>query len=260
MGLLDSHCHLHHCAEDALVLLSRARQAGLSGIVQVGTDVASARFGLELSRRAGLPIPVYPSAGLYPTRAAGPWREELPPLRELLAAGGIRAVGEAGLDRHHAAECFPEQVAMLRAQLELACEFKLPIILHCRQAAAPLLELIADFQGAGLRGVWHCFDGTQEEAALAIERGLHLSLSGLVTFKSAKALQEVSRGLPRERLLIETDSPYLSPVPLRGRPNEPAHVVHVRDFLAQLFGEDPARLAETFAENTRALFGIPEEK
>jgi len=254
--MIDSHCHLHLCDDEVDDILARAADAGLSALIQVATDVETAHWSLELKKRHRVSPELYTTAGLYPTRAAGDWRGQIAPLREILEQGEVVALGEAGLDFYRDTSYNDEQCAMLRSQVEMALEFKLPLILHCRKASEQLIALLSDYRSVELRGVWHCFDGTLSEAISMIEMGFYISLSGLVSFKNTRALQQTSRELPRERVMIETDSPYLSPVPLRGRPNEPAHVVHVRNFLSELWDVDPGELDALFSDNTRILFGL----
>ena len=255
--MIDTHCHLNLCDGDPVEVLQRAASQGLSTLVQVSTHPDSYHWGVELKKKH-LPLPVHLSAGLYPSEAASGWPEKLQALEKILAAdASIVAVGEAGLDFHWDQSYIPAQEAMLHAQVELALAHDKPLILHCRNSFDALLSILEAHRHSSLRGVWHCFDGTAEQAARMVQLGFYLSLSGIITFKSAGTLRAVVEKLPLEHLLIETDSPYLSPAPKRGQKNEPAHVTHVLDGLAQLLGVDRQSLEKKLDDNARRLFALP---
>ncbi|MDQ3992675.1 MAG: TatD family hydrolase, partial [Actinomycetota bacterium] len=192
------------------------------------------------------------SVGIDPHRAAsegGSTGE----LRELATHPRVVAIGETGLDYHYGADAKREQRALLEAQLELAEHVQKPVVIHCREAAADTAGALAPFRGTV---VLHCFS---EPALLpaALERGYYVSFAGNVTYPRSSALREAAVHVPAERLLVETDSPYLAPQPRRGRPNEPANVVHTVAALAEARDEDVAELGRRTAANARAAFGLP---
>jgi TatD DNase family protein len=164
-------------------------------------------------------------------------------------------VGEIGLDYHYDFSPKDVQQAVFRAQLRLARTRGLPVVIHTREAEADTLAIIQDESAGGLRGVFHCFTGTPDAAAQALATGFYVSIPGIVTFPKAAELREAVRGIPEDRLLIETDSPYLAPIPHRGSRNEPARVVHVFDQVAAIRGIEPAALAAVLVRNFDSLFG-----
>ncbi|MBF0196956.1 MAG: TatD family hydrolase, partial [Planctomycetes bacterium] len=169
----------------------------------------------------------------------------------------VVAVGEVGLDLYHSKDFSDEQVRMFQAQIELALEYDLPLILHCREAFDLLWECLSAYKSdSRLRGVWHCFDGSLEQAEKMMAAQFEISISGIVTYKNATELQDVISKLPIERLLVETDCPYLAPMPKRGRANEPAYVDYILTYLSSLLQKDKLELARQTSENTRRLFAF----
>ncbi|MBX6350210.1 MAG: TatD family hydrolase [Clostridia bacterium] len=252
MSWFDTHAHV---ADDAFdgdrdAVLARAWEAGLSGIVVVGTDADSSRRALSLARATpGL----WATVGLHPHAAAS----RLGDLDEIasLAEEGAVAVGEIGLDYHRGRETQKEQRRALEAQLELASRLRLPVVLHVRDAAD---DMIAVLRGVALPagGVWHAFTGFWPEAEAALAAGLHIGLGGILTFPRSEELRKVARRLPLDRVVLETDSPYLAPVPYRGRRNEPAYVVEVGRCLARLLGLSPDEVERRTTANALALFRL----
>lgn len=245
--LIDSHCHLDDARFEADLpeVLSRAWAAGLERIVTVGTGPGSwakARGIAAAEPRVGCVL------GLHPHEAAA--ADSLRDLPALLAAAC--GLGEIGLDFHYAFAPRSDQRDAFAAQLALAQQWDLPIVIHEREAADDVLRLL-DREGCP-PGVWHCFSGGPDLATEVLARGLHLGFGGLATFVAT--VGEAARRCPAERLLLETDSPYLAPVPLRGRRNEPAFVATTAAHLARLRGEDTAALAATAADNARRLFRL----
>jgi len=178
-------------------------------------------------------------------------------LRRLAGAQPLAAVGETGLDYHYHPETAEAQRALFAAQLRLADEWGLPVIVHTRDADEATLRVLDEtpWRGEGLRGVIHCFTGGKAFAAQLLERQFAISFSGIVTFRNADLLRESAAGVPDERLLIETDAPFLAPVPKRGQRNEPAFVAHVAECLAAVRGTTPERIAELTRQNAQAMFG-----
>jgi TatD DNase family protein len=255
--LIDTHAHLDapQLADDLPDVLARARAAGVAHVVAVATTAPSSVDTLALARRfPGLSA----TAGIHPndipSAAPSAWDEVAALANDPLVVG----IGETGLDRHWDTTPFDVQEEYFARHLGLARRVGKPVVIHCREAEADVLRhLRADFGRHGpVRGVMHSFTGSQETADACLAMGLYLSFAGMLTYKNAAALREVAARVPRERLLVETDSPYLSPAPLRGRRNEPAHVVHTAACLAGLHGVTPEVMAEATTVNARRLFGL----
>lgn len=256
MRLFDTHCHpLWRGDEDpAAAQLARARAAGVDALLCVATDPASARGARELARAH--PGMVGASAGLHPNDAgeAASLDATLAEVAELARAGGYAAIGETGLDfyRDRAAPALQERA--LHFHLDLARELGLPVILHCRTAAARLAELLE--ARAPLAGVMHCYSEGPELVGRFLACGLHVSFAGNLTYPKSASLRAACLLVPRERLLVETDAPFLPPQPQRGRPNEPAFIRHTLEALAAARGEAPEDTARLTFDNARRLFGF----
>jgi TatD DNase family protein len=262
-GFIDTHAHLD---DERLYgrldeVLERAAAAGVSRVIAVGTSVESSAEAVRIAR--GQPL-VRAAVGIHPhdsARAPADWRERLTRLvRE--SEGLVVAIGETGLDFHYMNSPREAQEELFRAHLELARELGLPVVVHSREAEERTMAILAEAasaSGGSVRGVMHCFSGGAGMMRRAVELGLHVSFAGPVTFRNARALREVARQAPAERLLVETDSPYLAPEPHRGEANEPARVVEVVKTLAALRGVELDALAAETSANARRLFGLPEE-
>jgi TatD DNase family protein len=244
--VIDTHAHLD-ALEDADGAVERARAAGVTRIVSVGTDPESWRRTLAIANRHD---GVYVALGLHPHEAGD--EEAVEALRDALADPHAVAVGETGLDyyRDHAPR--DAQRRAFAAQLELAAELRKPAIIHTRAADADTVSMLASFDGTA---VMHCFSSTPLLEP-ALERGWYVSFAGNVTYKNAYDLRAAARAVPAERLLAETDSPYLAPQPKRGKPNEPAYVVHTVAVLAEARGEDADQLAAQIDANASECFGL----
>jgi TatD DNase family protein len=253
----DTHCHLTHARfeSDRAAAIARAREAGLLGCVTIGTGVDDARKALGLARHhAGF---VHCTAGLDPFsahRAGAAFDEELAALRALLRGGGFVALGEVGLDFHYDLQPREVQARQLTQQLDLAAELDLPVVIHVREAHAELAALLGERRGA--RGVIHSFTAGPAEAKCYLELGWHLAFNGVLTFKNAEEVRQAARSTPLDRLLVETDSPYLAPVPHRGKRCEPAMVLRTLERLAELHEQPLEQVAAATAENARRLFRL----
>jgi TatD DNase family protein len=245
----DTHAHLDACDEAAEVLVARARDAGVGRIVTVGTGIESCRRALAIAEASDA---VYAALGIDPHQAAGAEAARVGELRELLGHPRVVAVGETGLDYHHRFATPAEQRRLFDAQLALADEQGSSVVIHSREAEADTAAALAGFRGTV---VMHCFSspGLLEPA---LERGYFVSFAGNVTYPKAQELSDAAAQVPDDRLLVETDSPYLAPQPLRGRRNEPANVVHTVAALAELRGVDAAELAATLDANATAAFSL----
>jgi len=245
--VIDTHAHL--CSEDAAVVLERAHAAGVGRIVTVSTTVAGADEALAL---AAAHEGVFASLGLHPYEAAHADELALEQLRTLLASPGVVAVGETGLDYFRDTASPPEQRRLFDAQLELAAELGLPVVIHSREAEQDTLAALAGFAGDV---ILHCFS-SPGLLPVALERGWYVSFAGNVTYPNAVALREAAQLVPAERLLAETDSPYLAPQPVRGRRNEPAHVMLTLALLAETRQVDAAVLEAQIDANAAAVFKL----
>jgi len=254
--LIDSHCHLDpmRYGEDLPAVLDRARAAGVVGLVVVGTRAADSEAAAEL---AGRERGVVATAGIHPNDVAEAGPGEWERVVALAAGGRVGAIGETGLDWYRTTAPRESQRESFGRHIELARRFGLPLVIHTRESVRDTLDTLREALDRGpLVPVLHSFTGTAAEAAEAIALGCHLGFAGMVTFRSAANLLAVARELPRERILLETDSPFLSPEPLRGRRNEPAHVVHTARCLALARNEPLEDLAAATTANARRIFGL----
>jgi TatD DNase family protein len=244
----DTHAHLDGC-EDADAVIAHAREVRVERIVTIGTGIDSSRAALELADRHD---GVYAVLGVDPHQASSAEAGRIDELRELLSHPSAVGVGETGLDnvREHATPA--DQERLFDAQLELADALGLPVVIHSREAEEDTAAALADFKGTV---VLHCFSSPGLLPA-ALERGYYVSFAGNVTYPKADDLREAARAVPDDRLLVETDSPYLSPQPVRGRPNEPANLVHTIAVLAYLRGVEASVLAAQTHENATRAFRL----
>ena len=249
MHVFDTHCHLgYDAAGDPHAEHARAVAAGVTGMVVVATDAASSARARDLASLPG----VRWSAGLHPndaTRFAAEW----PAIVALARAPGCAAIGETGLDCYRDRAPLDEQETSLRAHLALARELDLPVILHCREAFAPLLAVLRSEPPC--RGVMHCFSGGIDEARAALDLGYLISFAGPLTYPKNETLRAVAAFVPEDRMVVETDAPFLPPQPFRGKRNEPAYVVHTLQTLANVRGLALADAAARTFDNAVALFG-----
>jgi TatD DNase family protein len=254
-GFIDSHAHLADAAfaGDRDAVISRARIAGAVAIVCIGESIDAAAIAAECAaENAGF---VFATAGVHPHDAAAfDAQRDIPKLRGFLKSGAV-AVGECGLDYHYDNSPREAQRAAFSAQVALAHEMKRPVVAHTRDAEDDTRAIIGEARGAGVIGVLHCYTGTHSLAEFAIAAGWYVSFSGIVTFKKWER-DDVIRLVPADRLLVESDSPYLAPVPYRGRRNEPAWVSLTVARVAAVRGIDPATLGEVTARNAARLFGL----
>lgn len=259
--MIDSHCHIAGDEFDADLpeVIGRARAAGLTGAIVILSALDEAEIGRwervrSLWPEARAAVGVHPhQAGQFADDPAGAARL----LESRLAAiPGVHAVGEIGLDYHYDFSPRDVQQAVFRAQLAVARARRLPVVIHTREAEEDTLGILADGDRVDTVGVFHCFSGDAAAAGRALATGYYLSIPGIVTFPRAAELREAVRGVPLDRLLIETDSPYLAPTPFRGKRNEPAHVVRVAEAVAEARGVTRAELVAAVTENTRRLFRL----
>jgi TatD DNase family protein len=245
----DSHAHLDACEESAATIVERARAAGVTRVVTIGTGIESCRAALAIADQHD---GVFAALGVDPHQAATSEADRLDELRGLLAHPKAVAVGETGLDTVRRYATALEQRRLFDRQLALAAELSLPVVVHSREAAEETADALAPFHGTV---ILHCFS-TPELLPAALERRYYVSFAGNVTYPKAPELRDAARAVPSDRLLVETDSPYLAPQPVRGRRNEPAHVTHTIAALATARDEEFQDLAERTHENAAIAFGL----
>lgn len=256
---IDSHAHIdgHEFDADRDEVIQRARAAGVSLILNVGTgDPHSDAFerAVELGRQHDS---VYTAIGTHPHDARLYDDAAEAKIKNLLNNEHVIAWGEIGLDFHYDNSPRDVQIEVFKRQLRAARECDLPVVIHTREAEAETIEILkSGYDGAQRRGVFHCFSGSMDLAQRGIEIGFMISFSGIVTFKKADELRAVAKQVPLDRLLIETDCPYLTPIPYRGKRNEPAYVVEVARCLATLHGLDIEEMARITSENFNRFFGL----
>jgi TatD DNase family protein len=248
--LTDSHAHLDACDEAASVLVERARAEGVTRIVTIGTGIESCRAALRIAEEIE---GVHAALGIHPHDAGGSEAQRMDELRELLAHPRAVAVGETGLDTVRRHSTLDEQRRLLDEHLELAAELGLPVVIHNREADSRVAEALAPFDGTV---VLHCFS-SPALLSVAVDRGYFVSFAGNVTYPKADALREAACAVSLDRILVETDSPYLAPQPKRGERNEPANVVHTVRIVAEARGEPLEELAAATHANAAAVFALP---
>ena len=257
--MIDSHCHLDNKAfdDDRDAVIDAARAAGVEGFLAIGTGDGPP--DLEVAVRLADAYPdIWATVGVHPHDAAKADDGTVAELRRLCAHPKVVGIGEIGLDYHYDHSPREVQRRVFVEQLALAEELKLPIAIHTREAWDDTLDILrAHWAPAGLAGIMHCFTGTVEQARACLDMGFSISMAGVVTFKKNDELREAAKIVPADRLLVETDSPYLTPEPYRKiRRNEPKYVVDTARLLAEIRGEQFADLARSTTANFRRLFGL----
>jgi TatD DNase family protein len=257
MELTDTHCHLtfEPLDTDTEGILQRSRQAGITGWITVGTDLADSRRAVELAAQYEN---MYAAVGIHPHDAKdadGPALEEL---KTLAGAECVVAIGETGLDFHYNFSKQADQKRAFAAHLDMAKALDLPVIVHSRNAFTETIDIL-DRHADGVKGVvFHCFSESAAQAELLLQRGYHISFTGVVTFKNAEATRAAARVVPLERMMVETDCPYMSPEPLRKqKPNEPALMIHTARLLAELKGVSVDEFARVSTDTARRFFALP---
>ena len=254
MMLVDSHCHLDFAdfGEERETVIARARRAGVGTMLTICTKISE--FA-EVRGLAEAHDDLWCSVGIHPHEAASEPTTDAARLAELARHEKVVGIGECGLDFYYEHSPRGRQEEVFRTHAAAARASGLPLIVHTREADAETAAVLAEESRlGGLKGVIHCFSAGPQLAEKALSLGFYLSFSGIVTFKKAEALREVAKSVPLDRLLVETDAPYLAPVPHRGKRNEPAYVVHTAALIAELRGLDPAALAAATTENFFRLF------
>lgn len=253
--LIDSHAHLEMREFDADRddAVRRAKEAGVDAVVTVGTNLEDCRKALAIAARHET---VYAALGVHPHDVKGIDERTYDDIRQLVKQPKVVAYGEIGLDFFRNRSPREIQIRCFGEQLELADEFDLPVIIHDRDAHAETLRMLGGWKGQK-RGIVHCFSGDVPMAKKCIDLGFYISIPGPITYPRAEKIMDVVRQVPLERLLVETDAPYLTPQPHRGKRNEPAYVVYTARKIAEVKGLPFAAVAAATSQNARAVFGIP---
>jgi TatD DNase family protein len=255
--LIDSHAHIQgkEYAGEAEAVIARAREVGVEKIIAVGGagDMSSNTEAIALAARFEN---VFATVGMHPHDAKDVGANELQSLKELAASPKVVAVGETGLDYYYSHSPHDVQRRVFSQFIHMARDTDLPIVVHERDAARDAAELLRTEGSAKLRGVIHCFTGNYEAACAYLDLGFYLSFTGIITFKNAEPLREVVRKVPLERMFVETDSPYLTPVPHRSKRNEPAYVRFVAETIAKVKGVELDEVARLTTASVKSLFSI----
>jgi len=255
--IVDTHCHLDEASFDIDrdEVVARSVSEGVTAMITIGTTAASSRLAIDLASRFA--PHVFAAIGIHPNYSHEAAPDDWDHVASLAGSPRVVAVGETGLDRYWDHSPLDVQIDFFQRHLALSRETGLPFIVHCREAEAEVLtQLRVAAVIAPLNGVMHSFAGSAETARACLDLGMYLSLSGMVTFKKSAGLRELVTTIPADRLLVETDAPYLAPVPHRGKRNEPAFTRHTLSEVARLRGDDPATLANQSTANARRLFRL----
>jgi TatD DNase family protein len=257
MELIDTHCHLtfDDLAGDVDSVIGRSMAAGIVGWITVGTDMQENRKAVALTDKFEN---MYAAVGIHPHDAKNVTAETLTELKEIARSEKVVAIGETGLDFHYDFSKQPDQKRAFAAQLQIARELNLPIIVHSREAFDETMDILIQHGSGNRRIVFHCFSGSAEQAKIVLDHGFYISFTGVVTFKNAEAIRRAARIVPMDRLMIETDCPYMSPEPMRKqRINEPALMIHTVKFLAELKQMPVPDFARTVTNTSKTFFGLP---
>jgi TatD DNase family protein len=255
---IDSHAHLsgEELFPEVDLIIERAKASGIESILNICTDRPSLERGLKISEQYPW---IYQAASTHPHDVEKEGEKLFPFMSEMARSGLLKAIGEIGLDYHYNLSSKESQHHFLRKYLHLALECRLPVVVHCREAFDDFFTILDSeyrIDSEISPGVLHCFTGTMNEAKEVLKRGWYLSLSGIVTFKKSIELHEIAKIVPLDRLLIETDSPFLAPQSKRGKKNEPSYVVEVAECIAQLRGVAVQEIAEATTANAKRLFKL----
>lgn len=260
--MIDTHCHIddEQYAADIAAVIARQQEAGVEAILVPGVNVASITTVLDICGR--YPGYLYPALGLHPEDVGPHWEEDLRLIREAVYSNDLIAIGEIGLDYHFSTEYKQEQKEAFCMQLDWALELGLPVMIHARDAAEDTLAILREYAAKGLRGVLHCYSGSREMAIEYVKLGYKLGIGGVITFKNcrlAEALCPIEEGkqrVPMEALVLETDAPYMAPVPYRGKPNESRYMAYVVTKLADAYGVSSEEVISATNRAAKELFCI----
>lgn len=255
MVLTDTHTHLYYENDDEKrkALVARCKESDISRLFLPNVDVASVPKVFSLTKQ--FPDICYPMLGLHPCSVKAGWEKELSEIQVAAKGNKIVAVGEIGIDLYWDKTTLPQQISAFKKQIAWAKTLKLPIVIHCRDAFNEVLEVLQQEQGDDLRGIFHCFGGTVEQAHKVISLGFYLGIGGVVTYKNS-GLDKVVAELDLKHLVLETDAPYLTPVPYRGKPNESSYLTYIAHKVAEMQQTDIETVARVTTENSKLVFGV----
>ncbi len=250
--LIDTHAHLdfHQYDADREQVIARARESNVAGIINIGIDLETSRKSIEIAEAHAN---IFATVGIHPHDAKDASEEDIETLQELLSHPKVVAIGEVGLDFYRNISPPDVQRRIFRMFLDWSQEFALPLVIHTREAEDAIINILKERSKSGWQGVFHCFPGDQHMAETVMEMGFYVSFTGNITFKNSRAL-EVARAVPLERTMVETDCPFLTPMPHRGKRNEPAYVNFVAQKLAEVKGLPVEEIARITTQNASALF------
>ncbi len=263
MELIDTHCHLTYepLAGEIEAVVARSQAAGVTGWIAIGTGAEHNRKAVALAERFEN---MYAVIGVHPHHANEVTAAALAELRDLTQHAKVVALGETGLDFHYELSPRPDQRRAFTAQLEIARELNLPVVIHSREAFDETMDILEQFiqLNGRLRGVvFHCFSGSAEEARIVLDHGFYVSFTGVVTFKNAEQTREAVAAVPLDRLILETDCPYLSPEPMRRQKiNEPALMIHTARFVAELRQMPLPDFAQAVTATSKSFFNLPSQR
>lgn len=251
-NIFDSHAHYTDKSfnDDREIMLGSLRESGVCGVINCGADIESSLLSLELAKEYPF---IYAACGVHPEEVETVDTDYIDTLRNLAKNEKCVAIGEIGLDYYWRQDTKSQQKEMFENQIILAKELNLPIIVHDREAHNDTLEILKKHKP---KGVLHCFSGSVETAKEVLKLGMYIGLGGAVTFKNARKAVEVAEMLPLDRLLLETDCPYMAPVPMRGKRNNSTYISYIAEKIAEIKGVDPQTVLDVTAENTKKLFNI----
>ncbi|MDB5008064.1 MAG: hydrolase TatD [Mucilaginibacter sp.] len=255
MVLTDTHTHLYYetAIEKRIELMERCKQNNVGRLFLPNVDASSVPMVFSLVE--SFPDSCYPMLGLHPCSVKADWEEELNTIQKAVDQHKIVAVGEIGIDLYWDKTFLAEQVQAFKKQIGWAKQLKLPIVIHCRDAFNEVFEVLQQEQDENLSGIFHCFTGTLEQANQIIDLGFYLGIGGVVTYKNA-GLDKIVAQIDLNHIVLETDSPYLTPVPYRGKPNESSYLMYVAQKVADLHQTDLATVANVTTANSRQIFGV----
>ena len=256
MELIDTHCHLtfDDLARDIDSVITRSIAAGITGWLTIGTDPEQNRKAVELAQRFEN---LYAAVAIHPHDAKTVTSDTLADLKKLATNPKVVAIGETGLDYHYDHSLHEDQRRVFAQHLEIAAELKLPVIIHCREAFDETLHILDSCAGSTKKVVFHCFSGSAEQAKIVLEKGFYISFTGVVTFKNAEYTRRAAAVVPLDRLMLETDCPYMSPEPMRKQKvNEPALLIHTAKFLADLKQMELPNFASAVTTTSKNFFNL----
>lgn len=255
MLLTDTHTHLYYETINAKrdALMARCFDNHVNRLFLPNVDIASVNKVFDLA--ASYPANCYPMLGLHPCSVKLGWEDDLNAIMNALVNQKIYAVGEIGIDLYWDKSTLPEQILAFKKQINWAKALKLPIVIHCREAFAEVFDVLEEEKDDDLKGILHCFTGTLQQARKAIELGFYLGIGGVVTYKNA-GLDKILTQIELKHIVLETDSPYLSPIPHRGKPNESSYLIYVAQKVAELYQISIETVADITTENSKRIFSI----